>query len=98
MLTEQVNDLKNISLFNEDIFNKAIDIDNGAYKIIIESEGSRTLSKEDESIAIQGVLSNGVSLQSIANWGELELDSALGDLVSNSPLLTTASSKSNKSL
>lgn len=90
MLTEYVNDLKNISLFNEDIFNKAIDIDNGAYKIIIESEGSRTLSKEDESIAIQGVLSNGVSLQSIANWGELELDSALGDLVSNSPLLTIA--------
>ena len=90
MLTEYVNDLKNISLFNEDIFNKAIDIDNGAYKIIIESEGSRTLSKEDESIAIQGVLSNGVSLQSIANWGELELDSALGDLVSNSLLLTIA--------
>lgn len=87
MLNEYLGELNNISVFNEDIFNKSIDIDSGAYKIIIEAEGSRTLSKADEGIAIQGVLSNGVSLQSIANWGEFELDSALGNIVSNSPLL-----------
>lgn len=86
--TSYLDKLDNISLFKEDSFNKTIHPESGAYRIKIEAEGSRTLSKEDEGVYIIGVLKGGVQLNTSSNWGEFDFDAGMGGLVSNNPLLS----------
>jgi hypothetical protein len=83
-----LNTMDNISLFSNDTFVDAISKDSGAYKIMIESEGGRGLSSKDEGIVVIGALNGGVNLNTSSNWGELELDTALGSLIGNDPTVT----------
>ncbi len=87
--------LNDISVFNEGTFNKVINEESGAYKIKIEAEGSRTLSKDDEGVYVLGVIRGGIQLRTSTNWGELELDSALGALASNIPLVNEIKDAAN---
>lgn len=90
--------LGNSSIFSRSSFNRTIgegkgpfaDENDGAYKVVIKPEGSRTLSPKDEGYYVKGVLKGNISLTNTANWGALELDSYLGGLISNLPGLRQA--------
>jgi hypothetical protein len=94
-LLSYIDNLDKTSLFNASSLNKTINKDNisgqgGAYSLKIESEGGRTISQKDEGLYINGTLSAPISFQTVANWGEFDLEGILGSLVSNNVVFNSA--------
>jgi len=89
-ISSYIKDLDNLSVFNTDSFNKTLYASTGAYKVVIESEERRALTDNEAEVPLRvvGVMKGGVSLNTNAVWRELEADTALGCLVSNTPLKT----------
>jgi len=82
-----LNKLNGISVFDGETFNRSVDeTKTGQHQVILTPENSRSISEESD-YAVKGVLKGGINFATQANWGALEADSYLGNLVANGGIL-----------